>query len=192
MARLTFQTMIRILREAKVTTVCTSEISEVVGDFKLNEFNYLVDTVILLRLAEIDTALRKAIMIIKQRGSDHDRNLRELLVDSYGVRVGEPFVSYEGILAGRTHRRSGGEPAKLLIVDDDVQMLELIKASFRDEHFSLFNCEDGETALQLTLSEAPDLVLLDLMLPKINGFEVCQRLKTDKTTADIPVIMLSA
>lgn len=192
MARLTFQTMIRILREAKVTTVCTSEISEVVGDFKLNEFNYLVDTVILLRLAEIDTALRKAIMIIKQRGSDHDRNLRELLVDSRGVRVGEPFVSYEGILAGRTHRRSGGEPAKLLIVDDDVQMLELIKASFRDEHFSLLTCEDGETALQLTLSEAPDLVLLDLMLPKINGFEVCQRLKTDKTTADIPVIMLSA
>lgn len=192
MIRLTFQTMIRILREARVTTLCTSEISEVVGDFKLNEFNYLVDTVILLRLAEIDAALRKAVMIIKQRGSDHDRNLRELLVDSHGVRVGEPFVSYEGILAGRTHRRSGSEPAKLLVVDDDTQMLELIKASFRDEHFSLYTCEDGETALQMTLAEAPDLVLLDLMLPKINGFEVCQRLKADKATADIPIIMLSA
>lgn len=192
MVHLTFQTLIRILRDAKVTTICTSEISEVVGDFKLNEYNYLVDTVILLRLAEIDATLRKAIMIIKQRGSDHDRNLRELHINTQGVRIGEPFLSYEGILTGRTRRRSDVEPNKILIVDDDTQMLELIKASFRDERYTLLTCADGETALKMTLSEGPDLLILDLMLPKINGFEVCQRLKSDKTTADIPIIMLSA
>ncbi|MCK5242198.1 response regulator [bacterium] len=191
-AQLTFQTMIRILRDAKVTTICTSEISEVVGDFKLSDFNYLVDTVILLRLAEIDTTLRKAVMIIKQRGSKHDRNLRELLIDSEGVRIGEPFSSYEGILAGQTRRRNDAEPTKILIVDDDTQMVELIKASFRDERFSLASCADGETALQMTITEAPDLLILDLMLPKLNGFEVCQRLKADKATAEIPVIILSA
>lgn len=192
MVHLTFQTMIRILREAKVTTICTSEISEVVGDFKLTDYNYLVDTVILLRLAEIETTLRKAVMIIKQRGSEHDRNLRELLIDSNGVRIGEPFSSYEGIFTGQTRRRSDGDPAKILVVDDDLQMIELIKASFRDERFTLLSCADGETALQLTITEAPDLIILDLMLPKINGFEVCQRLKADKSTADIPVILLSA
>jgi len=192
MVHLTFQTMIRILREAKVTTICTSEISEVVGDFKLTDFNYLVDTVILLRLAEIEATIRKAIMIIKQRGSEHDRNLRELLIDSEGVRIGEPFMSYEGILTGRTRRRSDAGLSKLLIVDDDPQMIELIKASFRDERYTLLSCTDGESALQMTITEAPDLIILDLMLPKLNGFEVCQRLKADKATADIPVILLSA
>ena len=192
MAHITFQTMVRILRDANVTTVCTSEISEVVGDFKLTDYNYLVDTVLLLRLAEIDTSIRKAIMIIKQRGSGHDRNLRELLIDSEGVRIGDPFLSYEGILTGRTRRRDEAEPSKLLIVDDDQQMIELIKASFRDERFTLISCSDGEKGLQTVMTEAPDLVILDLMLPKINGFEICQRIKEDKTTTDIPVIILSA
>ena len=93
-------------------------------------------------------------MIIKQRGSEHDRNLRELLIDSDGVRIGEPFLSYEGILTGQTRRRSDGEPPKILIVDDDAQMVELVKASFRDERFTLLSTQDGETALQLTITEA--------------------------------------
>jgi len=190
----TFQTMVHILRDAGVTTLCTSEISEMVGEFKLNDSNlsYLVDTVILLRLVEIEATIRKAIMIIKQRGSSHDRNLRELLIDNNGVHIGEPFLSHEGILAGMTRRRSGAEPTKILIVDDDSRMVELIKASFRDERVTLIACGDGESALRLSLTEAPDLVILDLMLPKLNGFEVCRNLKTEKATAEIPVIMLSA
>jgi circadian clock protein KaiC len=194
MVHLTFQTLVRILRDAKVTTLCTSEISQVVGDFKLSDHNlsYLVDTVILLRMAEIEGTLRKAILVIKQRGSSHARDLKELLIDSSGVHIGEPFLSHEGILNGMTRRRSGAEPAKILIVDDDAGMMELIKASFRDERFTLLSCGDGEAALRLTMSEGPDLIILDLMLPKVSGFEVCQRLKDDPVTADIPVIMLSA
>ncbi len=194
MAHLTFQTMVRYLRRSGVTTLCTSEIPEMVGDFKLSDSNlsYMVDTVILLRLAEIETSIRKAIMIIKQRGSSHDRNLRELLIDNKGVRIGEPFLSHEGILTGMTRRRSGSEPDKILIVDDDPRMVELIKASFRDERFTLMECGDGETAVRMSIMDDPDLVILDLMLPKLNGFEVCQRLKAEPSTADIPVIMLSA
>jgi circadian clock protein KaiC len=193
-AHLTFQTMVRILRESKVTTMCTSEIPEMVGDYKLSDANlsYLVDTVILLRLAEIETTIRKAVMIIKQRGSSHDRNLRELLIDQQGVRIGEPFLSHEGILTGMTRRRSGGDPNKILIVDDDPRMVELIKASFRDERYTLADCGDGEAALRLAVTEEPDLIILDLMLPKLNGFEVCQRLKAEPGTAGIPVVMLSA
>jgi circadian clock protein KaiC len=193
-AHLTFQAMVRTLHAAGVTTLCTSEIPEMVGGFKLSDSNlsYLVDTVILLRLAEIETSIRKAIMIIKQRGSSHDRNLRELLISNQGVKIGEPFLSHEGILAGHTHRRSGSDPNKILIVDDDQRMVELIKASFRDERFTLVDCGDGEAALRLTVTEEPDLIILDLMLPKLNGFEVCQRLKAEPGTADIPVIMLSA
>jgi circadian clock protein KaiC len=191
---LTFQTLVRILRESGVTTLCTSEISEMVGEFKLSDANlsYLVDTVILLRLAEIEASIRKAIMIIKHRGSPHDRNLRELLIQSQGARIGEPFLSHEGILTGMTRRRSGAEPTKLMVVDDDPRMVELIKATFRDERFTLLDCGDGESALGLALTEGPDLIILDLMLPKLNGFEVCQRLKSDPVTAEIPVIMLSA
>ncbi len=193
-AHITFQTMVRILRNAGVTTLCTSEIPEMVWEFKLSDSNlsYLVDTVILLRLVEIETTIRKAIMIIKQRGSSHDRNLRELLIDNQGVRIGEPFLSHEGILTGMTRRRSGREPNKILIVDDDPRMVELIKASFRDERFVLVDCGDGESALRMSVMEEPDLIILDLMLPKLNGFEVCQKLKAEPGTADIPVIMLSA
>ncbi len=194
MVHLTFQTMVHILQEARVTTLCTSEIPEMVNDFKLSDdkLYYLVDTVILLRLAEIEGSIRKAIMIIKQRGSSHDRSLRELLITDSGVGIGEPFLSYEGILNGMPRRLSGAEPTKILIVDDDSQMVELIKASFRDERFTLLSCGDGESALQIAMTEGPGLILLDLMLPKLNGFEVCQRIKADSATMDIPVIMLSA
>lgn len=191
---LTFQSLISILREAKVTTVCISEISEVVGDFKISDYNlsYLVDSVILLRLAEIEGAVRKTILIIKHRGSNHDRNFKELLIDQHGVRIGSPFLSHEGILMGMARRRAGGDPVKLLIVDDDAQMVELIRAAFREEGYTLLASGDGESALRQAILEAPDLIILDLMLPKLNGFEVCQRLKSDGATAEIPVIMLSA
>jgi circadian clock protein KaiC len=191
---LTFQSILTILRGQRITALCTSEISEVVGDFKLNEHNlaYLMDTVVLLRLAEIEGSIRKAIMIVKQRGSGHDRTLRDLHMDYNGIRIGDPFFSHEGILGGQTRRRSVLEPSKLLIVDDDPQMMELIKASFRNERFTLLGCADGEAALQMTMLEAPDLIVLDLMLPKLNGFEVCRRLKSDQATADIPIILLSA
>ncbi len=191
---LTFQSMMRLFRDLHVTLLCTSEISEVVGDFKLSDHNlsYMVDTVILVRMAEIEGSIRKALMIIKQRGSSHDRNLRELLIGTHGVSIGDPFHSHEGILAGMTRRRSGADPYQLLVVDDDQQMLELIKATFRDEPYTLVTCGDGESALKLTMTEGPDLILLDLMLPKLNGFEVCQKLKQDPATANIPIIMLSA
>ncbi len=191
---LTFQTMVRILRRAQVTTLCTSEIPEMVGEFKLSDSNlsYLVDTVILLRLAEIEGSIRKAIMVIKQRGSAHDRNLRELLIDGRGVRIGEPFLSHEGILAGMTRRRLGAEPMKILVVDDDARMVELIKASFREERMTILDAGDGESGLHRAMTEEPDLIILDLMLPKLNGFEVCQRLKAEPATAEIPIVILSA
>jgi len=193
MIKIIFQSMTKLFRESQVTTFLTSETSEVVGASKLSDYNlsYLVDTVILLRLAEIESAIHKAIMIIKHRESSHDRNLRELLITPEGIKIGEPFLNHEGILSGVPHK-AHSESNKILIVDDDPQMVELIKASFRNERFSLLTCNDGESALQTTMLEGPDIILLDLMLPKLNGFEVCQKLKADPALSDIPVIILSA
>ena len=80
----------------------------------------------------------------------------------------------------------------VLVVDDNQQNLELIRAYLDD-----FECEtlaacDGVEALELIADRKPDLVLLDVMMPKMSGFEVCRRLKNDPGTEDIPIIMVTA
>jgi len=80
----------------------------------------------------------------------------------------------------------------VLVVDDNQQNLELIRAYLDD-----FECEtlaacDGVEALELIADRKPDLVLLDVMMPKMSGFEVCRRLKNDASTEDIPIIMVTA
>lgn len=81
------------------------------------------------------------------------------------------------------------EKQKILIVDDDENIAELISLYLIKECFDTEIAGDGETALSLTESYNPDLILLDLMLPGIDGYEVCQRIRK---TRDVPIIMLSA
>lgn len=78
---------------------------------------------------------------------------------------------------------------KILIVDDDENIAELISLYLTKECFETETAPDGETALKLHESFAPDLILLDLMLPGIDGYEVCRRIRANKAT---PIIMLSA
>jgi two-component system, OmpR family, alkaline phosphatase synthesis response regulator PhoP len=81
---------------------------------------------------------------------------------------------------------------KILIVDDEKDILELIQYNFEKEGY-LVNCaSSGEQCLEYLKSEIPDLILLDLMLPEINGIEVCKILKKDSATSRIPIIMLTA
>lgn len=81
------------------------------------------------------------------------------------------------------------EKQKILIVDDDENIAELISLYLVKECFDTKTAGDGETALALVDSYSPDLILLDLMLPGIDGYEVCQRIRKTK---DTPIIMLSA
>lgn len=82
--------------------------------------------------------------------------------------------------------------SKILIVDDAVDTVELLKKRLRFEGYDTAEAYDGEEALKLVPEYNPDLIILDVMMPKLNGYEVCQRLKSDENTKYIPILMLTA
>jgi len=82
--------------------------------------------------------------------------------------------------------------SKILIVDDAVDTVELLKKRLRFEGYDTAEAYDGEEALKLVPEYNPDLIILDVMMPKLNGYEVCQRLKSNENTKYIPVLMLTA
>jgi len=79
--------------------------------------------------------------------------------------------------------------ASILVVDDDVNICELVRLYLEKEGFTVTNAHDGEAALTLFKGQKPDLVVLDLMLPKLDGMDVCREIR--KTSA-VPIIMLTA
>ena len=81
---------------------------------------------------------------------------------------------------------------KILIADDDPDILRFIEVNLGLEGFNLIKAKDGEEALREAIDLLPDLVLLDVMMPKIDGFEVCRRLRSDPRTSNISIIMLTA
>jgi two-component system, OmpR family, alkaline phosphatase synthesis response regulator PhoP len=81
---------------------------------------------------------------------------------------------------------------KILIIDDEEDILELIRYNLAKEGYSVEGITSGEAALAKAKSEVPDLVVLDLMLPGVDGLEVCKCLKSDARTSHIPIIMLTA
>ncbi len=81
---------------------------------------------------------------------------------------------------------------KILIVDDTIDTVELLRKRLRSEGYDTSEAYDGEECLACVSSYNPDLIILDVMMPKLNGYEVCERLKTDEDTRYIPVLMLTA
>ncbi len=92
---------------------------------------------------------------------------------------------------GRRQAQRGKLPV-ILVVDDNQQNLELIQAYLDDVECKVVSAHDGVEALDTIGKAKPDLVLLDVMMPKMSGFEVCRRLKGNPDTSDIPVIMVTA
>jgi two-component system phosphate regulon response regulator PhoB len=84
------------------------------------------------------------------------------------------------------------EARKILAVDDEEDILELLDYNLSKEGFRVLRVTSGEKALELARSERPDLIVLDLMLPGLDGLEVCKHLKSDRETANIPIVMLTA
>lgn len=80
----------------------------------------------------------------------------------------------------------------ILVVDDEEHILELIKFNLETEGYNVLLCDNGEESLSIIENNTIDLVVLDLMLPGINGIEVCKRLKKTEEFEDLPVIMLTA
>ena len=89
---------------------------------------------------------------------------------------------------------SGENPKKssILLVDDTTANLEILVAFFTKQGFTVSVAVDGESALDQLKQDRPDLILLDVMMPGIDGFETCRRLKANKETAEIPVIFMTA
>jgi len=82
--------------------------------------------------------------------------------------------------------------AKLLLVEDDADLLEVLRLTFRREGYETFEAEDGETALLLARRHVPDLVVLDVMLPGLDGIEVCRQLRADSSLQNMLIIMVTA
>jgi two-component system cell cycle response regulator len=80
---------------------------------------------------------------------------------------------------------------KILIADDSPTIVEMLKFALSSEGYEVVTACDGVDAIEMVYKEAPDLILLDILMPKMNGYQVCRLIKGDKDTASIPVIMLT-
>ena len=85
-----------------------------------------------------------------------------------------------------------GEIPYILVVDDDPSIHKLLKRLLPSESYKLDDAHDGLQALELISQEKPDHIVLDLMMPKLSGIEVCQKLKSNPETQDILILILSA
>jgi len=95
--------LVNHLKMKELTSIFTSESHEVFGNHRVVTgvgLSFLVDCIILLRVVEIQSSLKKALTILKIRGSDHDKQLREFEITPQGIEIREPFAQYEGVLTG--------------------------------------------------------------------------------------------
>jgi two-component system alkaline phosphatase synthesis response regulator PhoP len=93
----------------------------------------------------------------------------------------EPREEVDGMAKGR-----------ILVVDDEIYIVHILDFSLGMEGYEVLTALDGEQAVEKARAEKPDLVVLDIMMPKLDGYETCKLLKADPLTKDIPVILLSA
>ncbi|OGE73798.1 MAG: hypothetical protein A3I07_02220 [Candidatus Doudnabacteria bacterium RIFCSPLOWO2_02_FULL_42_9] len=80
---------------------------------------------------------------------------------------------------------------KILVVEDDITMREIVEHKLTTSGFTVVTADNGPTAIELWKKEKPDLVLLDLMLPEMDGFQILETIRKDPETAETPVIVLS-
>ena len=81
---------------------------------------------------------------------------------------------------------------KILVTDDEKDIVELISYNLEKEGFSVLKAYDGEAALRSVRLQKPDLIILDLMLPKMSGLDVCKAIRSNQETTSLPIIMLTA
>jgi len=81
---------------------------------------------------------------------------------------------------------------KVLFIEDEVDQIMMVKARMEACGYSFVSAIDGEEGLKKVHEEKPDLILLDIVMPKMNGYEVCEHLKKDPETRDIPIVVVTA
>jgi len=93
---------------------------------------------------------------------------------------------------GAVPHRKGLDMAKILVVDDEPDALDLVSFNLKQAGFEVVTADNGVEAIKRAREVLPDMILLDLMLPEVDGLEVCKTLRRDVNTASIPIIMLTA
>jgi DNA-binding response OmpR family regulator len=101
-------------------------------------------------------------------------------------------ITRRDVMQQGTGQENQAPQMKVLVVDDEDNIIELIRLGLRYEGFQVETASDGEQGIALAQRINPDLVILDVMMPGIDGIEVCRRLRSNPTTRDVPVIMLTA
>ncbi|MFC1855368.1 response regulator transcription factor [Thermodesulfobacteriota bacterium] len=81
---------------------------------------------------------------------------------------------------------------KVLIVDDEMHVIKIMQFKLKKEGFDVISAQNGNDAIEIAKKELPDIILLDIMMPDINGYMVLEALKAEDSTKDIPVIMVTA
>ncbi|MEA2433781.1 MAG: hypothetical protein QOG54_1238 [Actinomycetota bacterium] len=84
------------------------------------------------------------------------------------------------------------EPQRILICDDDPAILRVLEVNLEVEGYDVLLAHHGEEAFDVAFAEKPDLIILDIMMPRLDGYQTCEKLKATEETKDIPVVFLSA
>lgn len=116
---------------------------------------------------------------------------KKQLVKDMQVRQGLSLSQIADQLESMGDQVSAG-PEKILIVEDEEATRETWTEFFENTGYGVLQAGDGQTALDIARTERPSIILLDLRLPVLDGYQVCQRLKSDPTTSQIPIIMITA
>ncbi|MGB4360214.1 MAG: response regulator, partial [Rhodoferax sp.] len=137
-----------------------------------------------------DPRLAATPVVIITVSDDLDRGL------ALGARrvLHKPFVREELVaaLAGLLDARTGRESARVLVVDDNVKAVELVATALEAEGYRVLRAYGGAEAIDVAKSALPDLMILDLMMPEVSGFEVARALRASAPTARIPILVLTA
>lgn len=124
----------------------------------------------------------------KKNPDEQDRGLSQFSqdIDNFALKpqISEPLTTI--------NQQSHNKSEVILIVDDTPDNLLVLFSYLEKQGYKVLLAENGETALQIAQTQAPDLILLDVLMPDIDGFETCRRLKAKSTTREIPIIFLTA
>jgi CheY-like chemotaxis protein len=143
-----------------------------------------------LRRLRADPRLADTPVVIITVSADREHGL------ALGARrvLQKPFVREDlmAALAGLVDARSDGAPARVLVVDDNVKAVKLVAAALEAEGYRVVRAFGGAEAIKAARRAPPDLVILDLMMPEVSGFEVARALRESEQTARIPILVLTA
>ena len=134
--------------------------------------------------------------ILKIRDRLRELRLRGLslsqIADQLDIVRAEDLTSVPPVSAASRAAPDPNRPLKILVVDDEQDVRASLREFLQSQNYEICEAADGEEALAKTFTEKPHMILLDLRLPKVDGYQVCQTLKGNPITSRIPIIMITA